>query len=246
MRPFLPFAAVLTAALLLGCQDQGSEPVGPDVVVLPFEPQSDKPAPGAACPGGVRDLKGHCHDDAEPTPAATFTLLHNGDVTTSNLITSNLITDAGPGGGKEGTSVSFGGVNSTDQIVLSAVFVMNLPGTTDPFECFSPADIAEGISAGFHQGKRSNTVNGSYTFTALGTDGSQLSYSLELRGDFTTSDGGTALAPATKDAFSTVIWSGGLLHVGNGSDDLGCVGGGGKHSTLKEVTVSGGVTITRN
>ncbi len=30
MRPFLPFAAVLTAAFLLGCQDQGSEPVGPE------------------------------------------------------------------------------------------------------------------------------------------------------------------------------------------------------------------------
>jgi len=71
-------------------------------------------------------------------------------------------------------------------------------------------------------------------------------YSLELRGIFTTSESGAALAPAIKDAFSTVTWTGGLLHVGNASDDLGCVGGGGKHSTLKEVTVSGGVKIIRN
>ena len=90
MRPFLPFAAVLTAAFLLGCQDQGSEPVGPDVFVLPSEPQSDKPGtPWTPCPlpgTGDRDSKGHCHDDGEePTPAATFTIMHTllDDVTTS-------------------------------------------------------------------------------------------------------------------------------------------------------------------
>lgn len=66
MRPFLPFAAVLTTAFLLGCQDQGSEPVGPDVLGVPFELQFDKKGtPGDDdCPGaGVRDLKGHCHGD---------------------------------------------------------------------------------------------------------------------------------------------------------------------------------------
>jgi len=69
MRPFLPFAAVLTAAFLLGCQDQGSEPVGPDVLGVPFEPQFDKKGtPGDPCPeveGGSRDDKGHCHGDGD-------------------------------------------------------------------------------------------------------------------------------------------------------------------------------------
>ena len=36
------------------------------------------------------------------------------------------------------------------------------------------------------------------------------------------------------------------MHVNNDVDELGCVGGGGKHSAQKEVDVSGTVTITGN
>ncbi len=76
MRRFLPFAALLGVALLLGCQEQGSGPVEPDVLALPFEPQSDMPDPKAPCDlGGGRDLKGHCHGDG--TGGATVLDLFN-------------------------------------------------------------------------------------------------------------------------------------------------------------------------
>ncbi len=250
MRPFLPFAAVLTAAFLLGCQDQGSEPVGPDVLVLPFEPQFDMPGtPGDKCPGaGDRDLKGHCHDGEEPTPAGTFTVLHVGDVTTI----PSPITDGRPGLGKKGTSVTFGGVYSTDQIVLSDDFVTNQ--SLPPFDrsaCFPGGQggvraFGGGIRGGFRQGKGSNEVTGQYVFEALGIDGSPLWYSIELTGTFTTSVSGAALAPASKDAFSRVTWSGGQMHVNGDADELGCVGGGGKHSAQQNVDVSGTLTITGN
>ena len=45
------------------------------------------------------------------------------------------------------------------------------------------------------------------------------------------------------DEETTVTWTGGLMHVANGGDELGCVGGGGKHSDLKSVDVGGTVTI---
>ena len=63
MRRFLPFAALLGVALVLGCQDLGS--VGPD------GPQFDKRGtPGALCGGPgepLRDEDGHCHGDEEST-----------------------------------------------------------------------------------------------------------------------------------------------------------------------------------
>jgi len=61
MRPFLPFATLLGAVFLLGCQEQGSEPVGPE------GPQFDKPSiepPNDNCE--MPDIRGHCHDDDEP------------------------------------------------------------------------------------------------------------------------------------------------------------------------------------
>ena len=60
MRRFLPFAALIGVALVLGCQDVGT---GPDGLV----PQFDKPYNDDPCPAG-RDNKGHCHDDEEPPP----------------------------------------------------------------------------------------------------------------------------------------------------------------------------------
>ena len=48
--------ALLSAAFLLGCQEQGSGPVGPE------GPQFDKPN-NAICPPGVVVENGHCHGD---------------------------------------------------------------------------------------------------------------------------------------------------------------------------------------
>ena len=51
MRTFLPFATLVGAEFLLGCQEQGSKPVGPD------GPQFDKPTGACEFP----DEAGHCH-----------------------------------------------------------------------------------------------------------------------------------------------------------------------------------------
>ena len=57
MRRFLPFAALLGVAFVLGCQDVGT---GPDGLV----PQFDRPVTNNTnCDPPV---DGHCHDDAEP------------------------------------------------------------------------------------------------------------------------------------------------------------------------------------
>ena len=65
MRRFLPFAALIGVALVLGCQDVGSGPVGPDGLVPQFD-KGGTPGAVAECPGGVdRDDKGHCHGDED-------------------------------------------------------------------------------------------------------------------------------------------------------------------------------------
>ena len=65
MRSFLPFAALLGVALVLGCQDLGSGPVGPD------GPQFDKPVAGN--PSCDDPISGHCHDDDGDTGGNTNT-----------------------------------------------------------------------------------------------------------------------------------------------------------------------------
>ena len=57
--------ALLSAALVLGCQDLGSGPVGPD------GPQFDKPVAGN--PNCVDPISGHCHGDDGDTGGNTNT-----------------------------------------------------------------------------------------------------------------------------------------------------------------------------
>ena len=67
MRRFLPFAALLGVALVLGCQDMA--PVGPDGLV----PQFDKKEDGRVC--DVGELRnGHCHDTAEQASTEIWTV----------------------------------------------------------------------------------------------------------------------------------------------------------------------------
>ena len=61
MRPFVPFAALLGVAFLLGCQDVGTGPDG-------LAPQFDKRDFGGEC--AVARLRGHCHV-LDPEPPAT-------------------------------------------------------------------------------------------------------------------------------------------------------------------------------
>ena len=78
MRSFLPFATLLGTAFLLGCQDVGSGPVGPD------GPQFDKRGtPGALCGGPgepVRDENGHCHGDEEATGIPRYRIRLTGSI----------------------------------------------------------------------------------------------------------------------------------------------------------------------
>ena len=70
MRRFLPFAALLGVALVLGCQDLA--PVGPDGLV----PQFDKPRSFCENPTDG----GHCHDDEEPTVVPTYRIKLTGNI----------------------------------------------------------------------------------------------------------------------------------------------------------------------
>ena len=54
MRPFLPSVALLSAAFLWSCQEQGSEPVGPEglgILVNQAGPHPTRIAPTSAKPG---------------------------------------------------------------------------------------------------------------------------------------------------------------------------------------------------
>ena len=237
--------ALLSAVLILGCQDVAT---GPDGLV----PQFDKkgfPNPNCEMP----DTKGHCHGDEDPgtvpTPAAPFVEISHitGDIAT---VTDPITVDSG----RKDTQISFGGPGIyAEQIVLSENFVKSQPGwgTGDRSVCFEDKNGNRtwgGLSAGAREGKgaRVDDVGEaivSYYFVALGIDGeTPLGYALEVTGTFTTSVPGAAFVPGVNE-YTTVTWDGGLMWVNNGGDGQGCVGGGGKQSVLKTVTVGGTVTI---
>ena len=91
MRPFLLFATLVTAALFLGCQEQGSSPVGPDDLGPQFakggNSKPDKPG------GGGKD---------EPTWTSADVVAHDGVATFSNTLIS---TCSAPSGGTTPTLV---------------------------------------------------------------------------------------------------------------------------------------------
>ena len=64
--------ALLSAALVLGCQDMGSGPVGPDGLV----PQFDKPR--SFCKNPTDGC--HCHDDEEPTEVPRYRIRLTGKI----------------------------------------------------------------------------------------------------------------------------------------------------------------------
>ena len=64
MRRFLPFAALLGVALVLGCQDVGT---GPDGLVPQFD-KKDLTRGEGDCPGDLDPINGHCHGDDGSAP----------------------------------------------------------------------------------------------------------------------------------------------------------------------------------
>ncbi len=76
--------ALLSAVFILGCQDQGSGPVGPDGLV----PQFDRKSDDQFCLDGVtlRD-KGHCHGDDGDTGGgdASVSVTMSGGMTTNGM-----------------------------------------------------------------------------------------------------------------------------------------------------------------
>ncbi len=75
MRPFLPFATLLGTAFLLGCQEQGSGPVGPEVAGPQFHEAHD------SCTGHKKNDAG-CNDTGNrdnSTWTSAWVVLHSGD-----------------------------------------------------------------------------------------------------------------------------------------------------------------------
>ncbi len=231
MRRFLPFAALLGVALLLGCQD-----VGTGVVA------SDGPGPQFA----KKNCKGTDHpppcgkDDGDPPPPpedAAYTVTHPiGDLVVGE------IDDAAHNGGKKGKSVGYGNVHNFESITFSDAFIAALK--SENLISFDDDQIQNCFGAGsfdhlgsFRQGKE-NKATGTYFIKAFGPDGkTEIAYSLEVFGTF---DADGAFAPGSGEA-TELEWMGGLLHVEG--EGVGCVGGGGKHGPQKAVTVTGTVLI---
>ena len=172
MRRFLPFAALLGVALVLGCQDVGTGPVE----AVDLVPQFAKK---------VKNCKGTDHpppcgkDDKEPTVDGTFTATFqalgdcNGDVagTPDCDVTGGGVL-FGPQGGKE--LISGGGVPLTFTDFLHSV----VGGAT----CFSGGDF-EGILQITEKNPGSTEARIQYNFKAKGNDGTpDIGYTLGLSG----------------------------------------------------------------
>ena len=145
--------ALLSTVFLLGCQEQGSEPVGP----------------GAEFHHRDGHTKGG--DDGE-TEAATYTVTHFGDITTFSSILTGV-----PSVGKPGTGVDFG---SKAGIVLSDAFVARVPNMKRN-KCF-PEGMAFRFLADLRL-RKNRGVTGHYFFWAFGTDGlTPVMYNILLTG----------------------------------------------------------------
>ena len=171
MRPFLPFATLLGAAFLLGCQEQASSPVAPD------GPQFDQP--GSVC-------LGHCaHNDEDDEARFSVELLVLDDVgedcDLSGAVNPCDVTGGGfllgPHGKKKSLQQEHG-VNLA--LVLSSSFQANVTG--DGTACFASG---QPFSAGMiisqeKPGDPPGNASIQFFFDAEGTDNSPVNYVLQL------------------------------------------------------------------
>ena len=118
MRPLLPSVALVTAVFLLGCQEQGSEPVGPDGL----RPQFDRPGTGDCGPG-------HCpHGDESG---------NGGDLITAGR---DLFFDATFGGNGRTCGTCH---RENNNLTIDVAFIGGLPAT----DLLFIADFPPGVQA---------------------------------------------------------------------------------------------------
>ena len=228
MRSFLPFAALLGVALVLGCQDVGT---GPDGLV----PQFDKKGTGD-CADKPHNV--HCHDDDVVVEGGdpSYTVTHD----VSFLTVTNPITD-GRSGGKKGTAVSIGHALDRKPAVLSQGFIDKIQALSgldddDIDACFG--DGAVGLSAQFRA--RNGYVEGQYYFLAKGTDGeagADVLYSLDLTGG-----ANGDVAPDLEDGMTTIDWDKEGIFFRQGSVPA-CVGDGSQGRLNVTLTLTESITI---
>jgi hypothetical protein len=191
--------ALLSAVFILGCQDLGSGPVGPDGLV----PQFDKKESGVC--DDPRD--GHCHgDDEEPASGSLSYMITNfGAITT----------DPSPikgrrGVGKNSQKIDMGAPVTLDKMVFTEAFADAFDSerqcfpreadfTTVPLGGF----INDAFTASLRPDKKDpETINGAYWFKAFGKDRvTTFDYVLVLTGSF---KGGSF--PPVPDQTTTVTW----------------------------------------
>ena len=155
MRSFLPFAALLGVALLLGCQDVGT---GPDGLV----PQFDKPVPGSS----------HEHGGGGDDDQGTFAVTFSQDVIGDGVL-------LGPHGGKNGLQQEH---NVPVDLPLSLSFQDKVIG--NGATCFGTQDIASGMQVSQVTPSNTEDAVIRFFFDAKGTDGTDVNYGLTVLGKF--------------------------------------------------------------
>ena len=210
--------ALLSTVFLLGCQDMGSGPLGPE------GPQFDKPSE-SSCP--VARDKGHCHVDDGPTEDATYTATFAGDVKSLGINENGTFT---PGPIRLHAKLSTG-VHVL--AVLDLSFFRDNEDVLDGAKCFADGafTLNDGTSVanatgpmGFDVKKNDpNNVWMLFGFNALGTDGTVVNYGLFLFGVITKGN----LPPAETDETTTITWKTFDMHHSNGpGKKVACEGTG--------------------
>ncbi len=215
--------ALLSTVFLLGCQEQGSEPVGPEGLGVQANKTGEPHTHGGGGGGGGE------------TEAATYTVTYTGDITTIPSPVTGI-----PHPGKPGTALQTGGAaGSTDRIVLSDAFVSGVPHN-DAKSCFKITEEGKrvfGFVGAIIRLRKNKGIEGQYFFSAFGIDGTTpVGYQILLTG---TATGDPAPDP---DATTTVTWEGDALLGGqNESEVSACAAGGSDRSTVP--LAPSGVTI---
>ena len=216
--------ALLSAVFVLGCQDLGSGPVGPD------GPQFDKPDPDGECPV-PRDAKDHCHGDEEPPPPpedATFTANFTGNVVT--IVGGPLF---GPHGGKK--MLSGGGVGRPEIKLNFTDFLHVVEGGESCFPVVPDVVGYPGILAIFQKTPGSDEAIIHYNFTGKDkvSGDTDIVYALLLRGVLDPAD----WVPATTEDEDMATIAGGTFEIApeHGPGAISCKGTGDVDFTVEVV-----------
>ena len=198
--------ALLSAAFLLGCQEQGSEPVGPEGLGPEFKLDCDLKPADHPCHGGSN---GGENEDA------TFTAIITGDVKSVEDIL------LGPPTGRKKNLLTLTGMPGGPAAVLAELDLPFLQGVTDGDDCFAGVFIGP-LSVGLEKAKDPGNAKIQFDFDATGTDGfTVVKYKLELLG------GIQGNWPPGDNETTTI--GGGTFSIGHSSgpgSSVACTGGG--------------------